>query len=119
MKGGGGSSHNYSKQLSGALGGNSENSDDECLKIRIEANLKQLQSKVHTLIIGDILQLELDAEMELVTALSDGILCGIVDAVKVVQLRMCMKRGYKFKATVLEINTTSCKVLIQNLQSLK
>jgi hypothetical protein len=119
MKGGGGGSHNYSRQLSGAAGGNSGNGDEECLKLRIEANLKQLQSKIYTLVIGDILQLELDNEMQLVIASSDGILCGVVDAVKVIQLRACMIKGYKFKATILEINSTSCKVLIRNLQSVK
>ena len=119
MKGGGGGSLNYSRPLAGATGGgNLQDGYEECLKIKFEAVLKKLQSKIQTLNIGDVLQLDLEPDMQLVNALSDGFLCGTLDAPQVIQLRICMKKGYKFKATIVELDSNSCRVVVQNLISI-
>lgn len=115
MKGGGGGSLNYSRPLAGVAGGGNLQDDDECFKIKFEAALKKMQNKIHSLSIGDVLQLDLEPDMELVNALSDGILCGTLDAPQVIQLRICMKKGNKFKATISELDSHSCKVIVQNL----
>lgn len=120
MKGGGGGGQNYSRELAGSLGGGSiQNSDDKCLEIKFEAILKKLQNKIHSLNIGDVLQLDLEPDMQLVNALSEGILCGTVDSPQVIQLRICMKKGYKYKATIIELDSKSCKVMVQNLTPVK
>lgn len=117
MKGGGNRNRNYSEQLSTISGGHSVNNDD-CSKITFETNLKKLQKKISTLNVGDVLQLNLDEEMQLINALSGGVLCGIVDAPQAIQLRNCMKKGHKYKATILELDITFCKVRIQTLISI-
>ncbi len=120
MKGGGGGGQNYTRQLKGAKGSSTLSGDDECLNIQFDVYLKKLQSQIFTLSIGDILQLDLDQEMQLVNVLFEGKLCGIVDAPKVLQLRNCMKKGHQYKATIIELDSANakCKVKIQYLQTI-
>lgn len=120
MKGGGGGSRNYNRQLAGTQGAGSTGGDDECLNILFDVYLKKIQSEIFKLNVGDILQLDLDQEMQLVNVLSKGILCGIIDSPQVLQLRSCMKKGYKYKATIIELDVHSmkCKVRIQYLQTI-
>lgn len=119
MKGGGGGSQNYSRQLAGTQGAGSIGGDDECLNILFDVYLKKIQSQIFKLNVGDILQIDLDQEMQLVNVLSKGILCGIVDTPQVLQLRNCIKKGYRYKATIIELdgNEEKCKVRIQYLQT--
>ncbi|WP_284462982.1 hypothetical protein [Chryseobacterium sp.] len=119
MKGGGGGSQNYSRQLAGTQGAVSTSDDEECLNILFDVHLKKIQSQIFKLNVGDVLQIDLDQEMQLVNVLSKGVLCGIVDAPQVLQLRSCIKKGYRYKATIIELdgNEMKCKVRIQYLQT--
>lgn len=120
MKGGGGGSQNYSRQLAGSAGASSSNKDEECLNILFDVYLKKIQNVVFELKVGDILKLQLEMEMQLLNVLSNGDLCGIVDAPDVLKLRNCIKKGYQYKATILELDRAQmkCKVRIQYLQAI-
>lgn len=113
MKGGGGGSHSYTREIqNSAKGISSANGEINCKDLQFDTDLKNMQPIIKTLKVGDILSIEKN-ELGLIVALYDGKLCGMLDSLAVNNLIKCIDAGFIFKGTVIELQNTICKIKVR------
>lgn len=84
---------------------------DDCESFNVEILLVNLQPALVKYRIGDILEITLDANDNIIAIGEHGI-CGNVTPLNSRKLIECIKRGKTFKAVIIGINATSCRVRI-------
>ncbi|WP_316758577.1 hypothetical protein [Pedobacter aquatilis] len=113
MKDGGSGKSNYTKSLAvkptliGGVG------SDDC-NINFTTYLQKLQPALASYEVDDVLVVDVDASGNVITSGKHG-LCGTIAAPETIQLKQCIKKGKKYKATILDISTGSCQVRVRRL----
>jgi len=110
MKGGGGS-YGYSRQVPG----NIPNISNECESLLLSVQLYNLTEEINNRTVGDILDISLTSN-NLIEATYEQRLCGSITDIKAAKLITCIKKGYKYKATIKILDEQSCIVVIKNYQ---
>ncbi|ANF49953.1 hypothetical protein A0O34_05170 [Chryseobacterium glaciei] len=114
MKGGGGGSHSYTREIQNSTKGISSASGEiNCKDIQFDTDLKNIQPITKTLKVGDILSIEKN-DLGLVVALYNGKLCGMLDSLAVSSLIKCIDAGFIYKGSVVELQSTNCKVKVRH-----
>ncbi|AZI26456.1 hypothetical protein EA772_14330 [Pedobacter sp. G11] len=115
MKDGGTGKANYTKSLavkpslSGGIG------SEDC-NIAFTTYLQKLQPALADYRVDDVLIVDIDSSGNVIASGKHGI-CGTIAAPETLQLKQCLDQGKKYKSTILEITTVSCKVRVRRLLS--
>lgn len=112
MKGGGYSSVGYSRELSGSK---KEMKENDCESINFTTKLQKIQPAISKSSQGDILKVELDKDEKIVAVSSDGI-CGYISSIESIELIDCINKGNIYKATIINLSTSSCEVRVRILK---
>lgn len=111
MKDGGSKKSNYSKKLTSISTKTTAASTVDC-NLGFTAPLQNLQPSLSFYSQDDILKVEI-SDYGFVIAKGKFGECGTVTSPETLALKQCIKDGNKYKATILEISKTSCKVRIR------
>lgn len=109
MKGGGFRSIGYTRELSGSRP-TSEN--DKCDSINFLTKLQNIQPALSSQSKGDILNVDLDPNGSIVAIGQSGT-CGTISSIESIMLIECLKKGKSYKATIINISTSSCEVRVR------
>ena len=111
--GGSGSNIHYTRPISNS--NKPMNAEDDCDSIIFDTELQSLQPTFVNYVEDDVLKVQLDSTGRiLVTGIHGS--CGYITSIDAIQIIECLKKGKKFKAVVLNINTSYCKVRIRTLK---
>jgi hypothetical protein len=118
MKGGGSGRKRYTKYTSpinegGSLYGSGSSKTDDCATINFISQLEKVQPALSTVVAGEILTIGFTRNT-LPVYNDAGDICGYLAAVQIAQLIACIKKGYKYKAAVLSISGSVCKVHVKS-----
>lgn len=118
MKGGGSGKKRYTKYTSplnegGSLYGSGSSNSDDCATVNFTAQLEKVQPALSTVVAGETLTIGLTGNT-LPVYNDAGEICGYIAALHIAKLISCIRKGNKYKATVLSISGSICKVHVKS-----
>ena len=111
MGGGGGSISRDSDYYSKGISKKKVDLEDDCNSVNITIDLVKLQPALSSYALDDVLSVEIDSNANIIATGSHGI-CGYITSLDSNRLIACLNKGIAFKAVIILINATSCRVRI-------